>query len=124
VLGAIKTAKHYRFGKRDVIVTVCTDAIDRYRSVMEEMAKEHGEIDETRATTYVEAIFHGVKTDWVKEGTQDVRRQWHNLKYFTWVEQQGKTVEELEAQRDSEWWIGHQQLIPEIDARIRASRSR
>jgi cysteine synthase len=122
VLGAIKTAKHYRFGKRDVIVTVCTDAIDRYRSVMEEMATAYGEMDEARAMACVEAIFHGVKTDWVKEGTQDVRRQWHNLKYFTWVEQQGKTVEELEAQRDSEWWIGHQQLIPEIDARIRASR--
>jgi cysteine synthase len=122
VLGAIKTAKHYRFGKRDLIVTVCTDAIDRYRSVMEEMATTHGAIDGARAMTYVEAIFHGVKTDWVKEGTPEIRRQWHNLKYFTWVEQQGKTVEELEAQRDSEWWIEHQQLIPEIDARIRASR--
>jgi cysteine synthase A len=122
VLGAIKTAKHYRFGKRDLIVTVCTDAIDRYRSVMEEMSTTHGAIDDARAMTYVEAIFHGVKTDWVKEGTPEVRRQWHNLKYFTWVEQQGKTVEELEAQRDSEWWIGHQQLIPEIDARIKASR--
>jgi cysteine synthase len=122
VLGAIKTAKHYRFGKRDVIVTVCTDAIDRYCSVMDEMSKDYGEIDSSRAMTYVEAIFHGVKTDWVKEGTQEVRRQWHNLKYFTWVEQQGKTVEELEAQRDSEWWIGHRRLIPEIDARIRASR--
>jgi cysteine synthase A len=122
VLGAIKTAKHYRFGKRDVIVTVCTDAIDRYRSVMEEMVTAYGAIGEARALAYVEAIFHGVKTDWVKEGTQEARRQWHNLKYFTWVEQQGKTVEELEVQRDSEWWIGHQQLIPEIDAHLRASR--
>jgi cysteine synthase len=122
VLGAIKTAKHYRFGKRDVIVTVCTDAIDRYLSVMEEMSNVYGELDTARATADVEAIFHGVKTDWVKEGTQDVRRQWHNLKYFTWVEQQGKTIQELEMQRDPEWWIGHQQLIPEIDARIKASR--
>ncbi len=123
LLGAIKTAKHYQLGKRDVIVTICTDAIDRYHSVMEEMAKVYGEIDEAKAMAYVEAIFHGAKTDWIKDGTPDVRRQWHNLKYFTWVEQQGKTVEELDAQRDPEWWIKHQQLIPEMDARIKATRA-
>jgi len=122
-LGAIKTAKHYRFGKRDVIVTICTDAIDRYYSVMKEMADIYGEIDDARATAYVEAIFHGAKTDWIKDETPDTRRQWHNLKYFSWVEQQGKTVEELDAQKDPEWWIGHQRLIPEIDARIRAARA-
>jgi cysteine synthase len=122
LLGAIKTAKHYQFGKRDVIVTICTDAIDRYHSVMEEMARVYGEIDEARAMAYVEAIFHGVKTDWIKDGTPETRRQWHNLKYFTWVEQQGKTVEELDAQRDPEWWIKHQQLIPEMDEKIKAAR--
>jgi cysteine synthase A len=122
-IGAIKTAKHYRFGKRDVIVTICTDAIDRYCSVMKEMADVYGEIDDARATAYVEAIFHGAKTDWIKDGTPDTRRQWHNLKYFSWVEQQGKTVEELDAQKDPEWWIRHQRLIPEIDAQIRAARA-
>src|SRR5262245_24711974 len=62
-LGAIKTAKHYGFGKRNVIVTICTDAIDRYHWVMKKMADYHGEIDDARATAYVEAIFHGAKTD-------------------------------------------------------------
>jgi cysteine synthase len=122
-LGAIKTAKHYGFGRRDVIVTICTDAIDRYHSVMKETADVYGEIDDARAIAYLEAIFHGAKTDWIKDGTPDARRQWHNLKYFSWVEQQGKTVEELDAQKDPEWWIGHQLLIPEMDSRIRASRA-
>jgi cysteine synthase len=121
-LGAIKTAKHYGFGKRDVIVTILTDAIDRYHSVMAEMADVYGEIDDARATAYVEAIFHGAKTDWVMDGTPDTRRRWHNLKYFTWCEQQGKTVEELDAQKDPEWWITHQRLIPELDARIKEAR--
>jgi cysteine synthase len=121
-LGAIKTAKHYGFGKRDVIVTICTDAIDRYHSVMAEMANVYGELDDARATGYVEAIFHGAKTDWIKDGTPDARRQWHNLKYFTWGEQQGKTVEELDAQKTQAWWIRHQQLIPEMDARIKEAR--
>jgi cysteine synthase len=122
VLGAIKTAKHYQLGKRDVIVTICTDAIDRYHSVMAEMAKIYGAVDEARAVGYVEAIFHGAGADWIRDGTPDVRRQWHNLKYFSWVEQQGKTVEELEAQQDPEWWIKHQQLIPEMDLRIKDLR--
>jgi hypothetical protein len=121
-LGAIKAAKHYGFGKRDVIVTILTDAIDRYHSVMGEMAGVYGEIDDARAAGYVEAIFHGAKTDWIKDGAPDTRRQWHNLKYFTWCEQQGKTVEELDAQKDPEWWIRHQQLIPEMDLRIKEAR--
>jgi len=122
VLGAIKTAKHYRLGPRDVVATICTDAIDRYHSVMQAMAEQYGPIDTARGTAYVEAIFHGATTDWIKDGTPDMRRQWHNLKYYTWVEQQGKTVEELDAQLDPEWWLEHQALVPEMDARIKAAR--
>ena len=122
VLGAIKTAKHYQLGKDDVIVTIATDAIDRYHSVMADMAETYGAIDQSRGMAYVESIFHGATTDWIKDGTPDMRRQWHNLKYYSWVEQQGKTVEELDAQKDPEWWIGHQELVPEMDARIKEAR--
>jgi hypothetical protein len=118
VLGAIKTAKHYRLGNDDVIATICTDAIDRYHSVMADMARDYGVMDNVRGMAYVEAIFHGATTDWIKDGTPDQRRQWHNLKYYTWVEQQGKSVEELDAQLDPQWWIEHQELVPEMDARI------
>jgi cysteine synthase len=123
VLGAIKTAKHYRLGKQDVVATICTDAIDRYHSVMHAMSETYGAIDDARGTAYVESIFHGATTDWIKDGTPDMRRQWHNLKYYTWVEQQGKTVEELDAQLDPEWWVRHQELVPEMDARIKEARS-
>ncbi len=123
VLGAIKTAKHYQLGKKDVIVTICTDAIDRYHSVMAAMAETYGAVDDARATAYVEGIFHGQKTDWIKDGTPDMRRQWHNLKYYTWVEQQGKTVEELDAQKNPAWWEAHQALVPEMDKRIKELRA-
>ena len=123
VLGAIKTAKHYQLGKDDVILTICTDAIDRYYSVMDDMADTYGAIDDARGMAYVEAIFHGQKTDWIKDGTPDMRRQWHNLKYYTWVEQQGKTVEELDAQKDPAWWQQHQALVPEMDKRIAEARN-
>lgn len=122
VLGAIKTAKHYRLGKGEVVVTICTDAIDRYRSTMANLTRSEGPMTEAVAQARLAAIFHGQKTDWIKDGTPDMRRQWHNLKYYTWVEQQGKTVQELDAQLDPEWWLGHQAKVAEIDAQIRAAR--
>jgi cysteine synthase len=121
VLGAIKTAKFYGFGKHDTIVTICTDAIDRYHSVMDEMTKRFGKMDKAEATARAH-IFIDQKTDWIHEGTTEMRKQWHALKYYTWVEQQGKTVEELDAQLDPSWWIHHQQMVAEIDAKLKAAR--
>jgi len=43
-------------------------------------------------------------------------------KYYTWVEQQGKTVEELNAQRSQDWWIEQQALVPEFDRKLLAAR--
>jgi cysteine synthase len=122
VLGAIKTAKFYGFGQNDVIVTICTDTITRYYSVMDEMTKTYGKMDTLAAGARLESIFYGQRTDWIHEGTTDMRKQWHNLKYYTWVEQQGKSVEELNAQRSQEWWIKHQEMIPDLDKRIIAAR--
>lgn len=122
VLGAIKTAKYFGLGKDDVIVTVATDAIDRYHSVMEDMAERYGRLDEAAAVGRVEGVFHAMRTDWVQPGNMETRTRWHNLKYYTWVEQQGKTVEELDAQRDPAWWEAHQARVSEIDARLIAVR--
>ncbi len=122
ILGAIKTAKYYGFGQGDVIVTVATDALDRYLSVMGDMAQQFGTLDEAAAVGRIESIFHGMRTDWIMEGTREARERWHNLKYYTWVEQQGKTVQELDAQRDPAWWESHQQRVQQIDTRLTALR--
>ncbi|HKZ83052.1 MAG TPA: hypothetical protein VJ793_05290 [Anaerolineae bacterium] len=122
VLGAIKTARHYGFGAKDTIVTICTDAIDRYYSVMADMTRQYGKMDEAEAVARAH-IFLDQKTDWIKDGTPDLRRQWHHLKYYTWVEQQGKSVEELNAQLHEDWWLAGQAKVAEIDARIREART-
>jgi cysteine synthase A len=121
ILGAIKTAKYYHLGAKDVVVTIATDSLERYHSVMAEMTRTYGAMDEAEATARAH-IFHDQKTDWMKEGTQDVRRQWHNLKYYTWCEQQGKSVEELNAQLDPEWWLSAQAEIEFIDQGIKRAR--
>jgi hypothetical protein len=71
----------------------------------------------------VRSLFHGLKTDWIFDGTPDNRQRWHNLKYYTWVEQQGKTVEELEAQRDPAWWEAEQRRVEEIDRCLKEYRA-
>lgn len=118
VLGAIKTAKYYSMGKDDVIVTVATDSLDRYYSVMDSMRHCYGVLDAAAAVGRVEGVFYGAGTDWIMPGTHENRERWHNLKYYTWVEQQGKTVEELDAQRDPEWWQAHQTRVSAIDAEL------
>lgn len=122
ILGAIKTAKYYGFGKGDVIVTAATDGFDRYPSEMDKLRAHEGALDEAAAVGRLEGIFHAQKTDWVQDGNRHNQERWHNLKYYTWVEQQGKTVHELDAQRDPAWWIAHQERVAEIDARLRAVR--
>jgi len=122
VLGAIKTARFYGLGPQDLIVTICTDAIDRYHSVMEQMTRTYGRMDETEAAVRLASIFHAQRTDWIREGTRDARRQWHNLKYYTWVEQQGKTVAELDRQLDPAYWHEQQARVAEIDRMIVAAR--
>jgi cysteine synthase len=118
VLGAIKTVKYYGLGKDDLVVTVLTDAIDRYRSVMQRLTATHGRMDSHVAEMRLHAVFHGQKLDWIQEGTRAARQRWHNLKYYTWVEQQGKTIDELNAQRGAEYWLGKQAQVAEIDRRL------
>lgn len=124
ILGAIKTAKYYGLGRGDVVATIATDGLDRYHSVMGDMRQRFGALDEAAAAGRVEGVFHAAATDWIQPGTRENRARWHNLKYYTWVEQQGKTVEELDAQRDPEWWLAHQARVGEIDARLNAERAR
>jgi cysteine synthase A len=122
VLAAIRAATHYGLGPRQAVVTVATDGFDRYPSVLQWLDREQGRMDAEIARRRVE-IFRSRRTGWLLEGTPEVRRRWHNQKYFTWVEQQGRTVAELRAQEDPAWWVAEQGRAHEIDRRIRERRA-
>jgi hypothetical protein len=85
------------------------------------LTEQRGAMDEAEATARLSA-FHAAGLDWIQEGTVHHRDRWHNLKYYTWVEQQGKSVEELDAQKDPEWWLDHQSRIDAVDQMIAAAR--
>ncbi|MGE5542855.1 MAG: PLP-dependent cysteine synthase family protein [Bacillota bacterium] len=122
VIGAIKTAKFYGLNASQNVVTVCTDAIDRYHSVMAQMDERFGKMDRRMAAVRYHSIFQNAKTDYVQEATRTNRDRWFNLKYYTWVEQQGKTVNELNALKSQDWWQSERARIPEIDRRLREAR--
>ena len=122
LLGAIKTAKYYGLRRGDNVVTILTDTIARYRSVMADLDRRFGRLNTIASAQRYYSIFQNVKLDYVQEATRNNRDRWFNLKYYTWVEQQGKTVEELNAQRDPEWWLAEQAKVEETDRMLREAR--
>ena len=104
MLAAIKTARYFELGREDVIGTIFTDSHDLYRSRLEEMRRDRGPYRELDAARDHAAVIAGQGIDWFKEMGYYDRKAVHNLKYFTWVEQQGKTSEELNAQWQPEYW--------------------
>jgi cysteine synthase A len=119
VLSAIKMAKYYEMGENDIMLTVLTDSMQLYGSRLTEMHAEFGEYNEIDAAAHFAHYLHGQSTDNMIELTYAERRRIHNLKYFTWVEQQGRTYEEINQQwYDREYWKGYRTQADEIDALI------
>lgn len=105
ILGSIKLAKYYEMTEKDFVFTVSTDSMELYQSRIEELRQQMGEYSEIDAARDFEACLMSQTIDWIIELSYWDKRRIHNLKYFTWVEQQGKTVEELDAQwYDDDYW--------------------
>ncbi len=96
VLCCIKMAKYYELTERDVVGTVLTDSAVMYGSRIQELNEQYGAYTEREAALDHAIHMLGLKTDSMMELNYQERKRVHNLKYYTWVEQQGKTSEELE----------------------------
>jgi cysteine synthase len=119
VLSCIKAAKYYEMGENDVMVTVLTDSMELYRSRLHEMHTEYGEYTEMNAAADFARYLQGQSTDNMLELRYPDRRRIHNLKYYTWVEQQGKTYDEIQSQwYQPDYWTSVQKQSNEIDALI------
>lgn len=116
MLSAIKMAKYYELGDQDVVLTILTDSMELYSSRLAEMQAEFGVYTEGDAAMDYARYLQGVNTDHLLELSYVDRRRVHNLKYYTWVEQQGKTYEEiLEQWHQGDYWKGVQTQVEEID---------
>lgn len=119
MLSAIKMAKYYELGENDIVLSVLTDSMELYGSRLQEMHEEFGEYTEIDAAAHFARYLQGITTDNMLELNYIDRRRIHNLKYFTWVEQQGKTYDEIQEQwYDEDYFTGVQNQVQEIDAII------
>ena len=98
VLCCIKMAKYYELTENDVVATVLTDSAVMYGSRIEELNQMHGAYNAHEAALDHNLHMLGLKTDSMLELTYTERKRVHNLKYYTWVEQQQMDVEDLNAQ--------------------------
>jgi cysteine synthase len=125
LLSAIKFAKYYELGENDVALTILTDSMELYGSRLQEMRSENGEYSALDAAAHFSRYLQGISTDNLIELTYADRRRVHNLKYYTWVEQQGKTYEEIMAQwYEPDCWTGIQSQAGQIDDLIEEFNAR
>jgi hypothetical protein len=118
---AVKFAKYYELTEPDVVLTVFTDSMELYQSRLDEMHEEVGSYSATDAAVDFNRYMLGLATDDVLELRYTDRRRVHNLKYFTWVEQQGRTYEEIMDQwYDRDHWSSIPGYTEEIDRLIQA----
>ena len=119
LLSAIKLAKYFEFNKNDVIFTIFTDSVELYHSRLKEMNQNWGKYSIQQAEVDWNSIIKHQGIDFLKELTYFDKKTIHNLKYFTWIEQQGKNVEELNAQwYDDNYWDERFFVVPEWDKLI------
>ncbi|MCG8603689.1 pyridoxal-phosphate dependent enzyme [bacterium] len=120
LLAAIKFAKYFELTEQDAVFTVFTDSMDLYQSRLTELRAEFGNYTTEDAIKDFHRYLCGVTTDHMLELSYYDRKRIHNLKYFTWIEQQGQKVEELDAQWHNypEYWRAIQEQTPQIDELI------
>ncbi len=120
LMGTIKMAKYYEMNEKDCLVTVATDSMEMYQSRMKEQTEQKGKFDNVAAAVAYEASMLGLDTEHTMELTYTDKKRMHNLKYFTWVEQQGKTVEEINAQwYDENYWDERMDCMEYWDEKIK-----
>ena len=121
LVAAIKYAKYYELNENDIVMTIFTDSMELYGSRIKELREERGEYTHDNAVRDYEMI-NNIAIDNMLELDYYAKKRIHNLKYYTWIEQQAKDLNELNAQwydHEAYWDAVHKQ-VPRIDELITA----
>ena len=119
MVAAIKYAKYNELTEDDYVVSIATDSMQLYGSRLSELAVERGVYSAADAQRDIELV-ESIAIDHTKELSYYEKKTVHNLKYYTWIEQQGREVQELNDQwydHDNYWYAMFDQ-VNEIDALI------
>ena len=119
LIGAIKMAKYYELTENDIVMTVFTDSMELYGSRLKELETERGKYSHDNAVADYE-MANCINIDNMLELDYYAKKRIHNLKYYTWIEQQEKELSELNAQwyDHKNYWGTIHKMVPQIDALI------
>lgn len=120
IVAAIKLAKRMNYGSDDVVLTVATDSARLYTTEMESAGTKFfpdgfGSVD---ADKVFDACLADINDNNVLELDQRERRRIFNLGYYTWVEQQGISVEDFDRRANQSFWQDIAASVPAWDGMI------
>ncbi len=122
LLGAIKYAKYHKLGAQDLVISVATDGAAMYYTEREKALERYwgGRFDTVSAAEVFGRSLLGLGVDHLSELSRVEKERIFNLGYFTWVEQQGISLEEFEARRRPGFWKDLRDLLRAWDEMISA----
>ena len=125
MIASIKFAQYYELTEKDYVISVATDSMQLYGSRLADLEKEKGEYAETDVQRDLQ-LLESIGTDHMKELGYYDKKRIHNLKYFTWIEQQGRDIDELNDQwyDHDNYWMGTFEQVEQIDELITAFNER
>jgi cysteine synthase A len=106
ILASIKLARSNGYGPNDAIVTVATDSARLYRTEADGARSRFfpGGFGAKDAASVVDVCLTGASSEHVLLLGPSERRRIFNLGYYTWVEQQGISIEDFDRRKDQQFW--------------------
>jgi len=122
ILGAIRLARYLGLGPEDNVVTIATDGMDRYPSVLANLEKRRGPLNDADLSASFEEIFRGGDA----RDILDLRPPEQKQRLFGYKEQVwtafGYTRSYLESLKSQSFWDGEFHKIPAIDQALLQAR--
>jgi len=124
ILGAIKMAKYLRLGPDDNVVTIATDGLDRYHSVLDDVDRRHLECDDTVLERWYKDIFLGADEAMIYDFRQrQAKEQLFNQKERDWLPF-GYSKAYIDSMRQPDFWEAEYAKVAAYDHKIRALRGK
>ena len=124
IIASIKLAKKMKLTKNDAIITVATDGADLYETELAKTKKQFSKIyDQVTCAEIFAKNFEAITVDHALELSQIDKERIFNLGYYTWVEQQGTSLEEFESRRNQSFWDKHYTDMISLDPKIKEFNS-
>jgi cysteine synthase len=122
ILGAIRMARYLGLGPEDNVVTIATDGMDRYPSVLTNLEKRRGPLNDAMLSASFEEIYRGGNAREIL----DLRPPEQKQRLFGYKEQVwrnfGYTHAYLESMKSQSFWDAEFAKIPAIDQALLEAR--